>query len=69
MPLSKTDHFWKSTFSLWEIPNHKNKYVQLTVLQFAVVPSQTSVRVSVAPGAVFVPVRVAAVVLVQPYMG
>lgn len=41
----------------------------LTALQFAVVPGQATVWVGVAPGAVLVPVRVPAVVLLQPYMG
>lgn len=41
----------------------------LTALQFAVVPGQATVWVGVAPRAVLVPVRVPAVVLLQPYMG
>lgn len=41
----------------------------LTVLQFAVVPSQAVVWIGVTPRAMLVPVWVPAVVLLQPYMG
>ena len=41
----------------------------LTVLEFAVVPGQTVIWIGVTPGAMFVPVRVPAVVLLQPYVG
>lgn len=41
----------------------------LTVLEFTVVPGQTVIWIGVTPGAMFVPVRVPAVILLQPYMG
>lgn len=41
----------------------------LTVFQFAVVPGQAVIWIGVTPGAMLVPIRVAAVVLLQPYMG
>ena len=52
-----------------QILEETNLCKPLTVLQFAVVPDQTVIWIGVTPGSVFVPVRVPAVVALQPYMG
>lgn len=58
-----------SIYCCKEINWKRQNDLTLTVLQFAVVPDQTVIWIGVTPGAMFVPVWVPAVVLVQAYMG